>query len=58
MIAKRLEFIGLAIDETANAANARDIHASGSRVAAMVIPTDEERMIAFDTVTCLDLHEA
>jgi acetate kinase len=33
MIAKRLEFIGLAIDETANAANARDIHASeaGSR---------------------------
>lgn len=41
-----LEFLGIALDESRNAAQARLISMQGSRVAVRVIPTDEEQMMA------------
>ena len=55
LICERLGFLGLTLDPAANAANARTISAGDSRIAIMVVPTDEERMIALDTVACLGL---
>jgi acetate kinase len=45
-IAARLGWLGLTLDGAANAAGARRISAPGSAVAALVIPTDEEAVIA------------
>ncbi len=45
-IAGRLEWLGLTIDRAANEANARVISTPGSRVTALVIPTNEEQVIA------------
>ncbi len=45
---ERLGFLGLAIDPAANAENAAEIHAGACPV--LVIPTDEERIIARATV--------
>ena len=46
----RLRWLGVELDEAANAAHGRDrgglVSAPGSRVEVRVIPTDEERMIA------------
>ncbi len=44
MVCDRLGFLGIALDPTANAANAGSIGAG--RVAVLVIPTDEEQVIA------------
>lgn len=44
MAVERLGFLGLALDETANAANARCVGAG--RVPVLVLPTDEEAVIA------------
>ncbi|WP_160121608.1 acetate/propionate family kinase [Rhodovarius lipocyclicus] len=44
-VAERMGWLGLSLDATANAANAARIDAGG-RVAAFVIPTDEEQVIA------------
>ena len=52
-ICERLAWLGLAIDEHANAANALRISSDGSRVKVLVIPTDEERMIADHTLNAL-----
>jgi acetate kinase len=41
-----LDFLGLAVDASRNAANARLISPDASRVAVRVIPTDEEQMMA------------
>ena len=52
-ICARLGFLGIAIDEAKNAATrgvAASIGIPGAATAAMVIPTDEERMIALDTL--------
>lgn len=48
-----LAWLGIAIDAQANEANALRISAAGSKVAALVVPTDEERMIAIGTVGVL-----
>jgi acetate kinase len=51
-----MEWCGLRVDAARNAAAAgREglISAEGSRLAVWVIPTDEELMIARDTVACL-----
>lgn len=52
-ICEGLGFLGVGIDEAANAA-ARNgdpvISAAEARVATLVVPTDEERMIAIDTL--------
>lgn len=52
-IAARLGWLGLALDEAANAANAAVISAADSAIVARVIPTDEERMIALATLAIL-----
>jgi acetate kinase len=52
-IAKRLIWLGGALDEQANAAGASRISAPGSRLAIHVVPTDEELMIARHTLALL-----
>ena len=52
-IAARLGWLGLALDEAANAVNAAVISAADSAIVARVIPTDEERMIALATLAIL-----
>ncbi|HEX8707944.1 MAG TPA: acetate kinase [Pyrinomonadaceae bacterium] len=57
MICKGLEWMGLELDEERNRAlnNGGEglISRDGSRLAAFVIPTDEELLIARDTVRCV-----
>lgn len=53
LIADRLGFLGVKLDETANAANAEVISAADSRVKVMVIPTDEEQVIAEEALSLL-----
>ncbi len=51
-VCEKLGFLGIVIDETANAATrgrAASIGVAGSPTAVLVVPTDEERMIAVDT---------
>ncbi len=57
-ICKRLEWLGVRLDDGANCANARRISAADSQIAVMVIPTDEERMIAMHTVAMLAPRDA
>jgi acetate kinase len=45
-VCEGLDFLGLAVDASRNAAHARLISADVSRVAVRVIPTDEEQMMA------------
>lgn len=52
-IARHLAWLGLEIDPAANAARGPLISRPGSRVAAYVIPTDEELMIARHTLALL-----
>ncbi|TDR89721.1 acetate/propionate family kinase [Enterovirga rhinocerotis] len=56
-ICDRLAWLGLDLDPQANAGNAQTITRPGSRVAAVVIPTDEEQVIAEEAWTALG-HEA
>ncbi len=53
LVCQRLEWLGIAIDDEANVTNAQTISAPESRVKVLVIPTDEERMIAEHTLTVL-----
>lgn len=48
-------WLGIAIDEAANQANVRWISTAASRVAVLVVPTDEEAIVARHTVTALGL---
>ncbi len=48
-------WLGVSIDSTANAAHATHINSAGSRVDVIVMPTDEEAMIARYTVETLGL---
>ncbi|MFC5396029.1 acetate/propionate family kinase [uncultured Bosea sp.] len=52
-VAERLRWLGLELDETANAANATRINRADARVAAFVIPTDEEAVIAEDALAVM-----
>ena len=45
-ICRRLEWLGLVVDDEANAANSARINARESSIGIWVIPTDEELMIA------------
>lgn len=49
-IARRLAWLGAELDESANAAGATVISTPESRVALLVVPTDEELMIARHTL--------
>ena len=53
MVAERLAWLGLKLDDAANAANAETISAADSRIAAFVIPTDEEQVIADEATSLL-----
>jgi acetate kinase len=55
-VLRRLEWLGLVLDDDANASGASRISTPESRVACFVIPTDEEAMIARHTVDTLDEH--
>ncbi|MPT48975.1 MAG: acetate/propionate family kinase [Sphingobium sp.] len=52
-ICHRLRWLGADIDEEANARHAPIISTPGSKVKLMVIPTDEERMIALHILSLL-----
>lgn len=52
-ICVRLAWLGVEVDEIANAADAVRISLPSSRVAIRIIPTDEERMIALHTLNTL-----
>lgn len=58
MVADRLAWLGLELDPAANAANARRISTPASRVVALVIPTDEEAVIAAEALTMLQAAPA
>lgn len=45
-ICERLDWLGIALDPDANAANATRISGAASRCDVLVLPTDEERVIA------------
>ncbi|MCT7668098.1 acetate/propionate family kinase [Shinella kummerowiae] len=53
-VCERLGWFGLDLDPVANAANAVLISTAESRTAAFVIPTDEEQVIAEETVSLLE----
>jgi acetate kinase len=46
MVCRQLGWLGLDFDATANAGKAECISTSASRVAALVLPTNEEWMLA------------
>ncbi|AVA22505.1 acetate/propionate family kinase [Rhizobium sp. CB3171] len=50
-ICDRLRWLGLEIDEDANAANAPIVSTSSSSITAFVIPTDEEQIIADEALS-------
>jgi acetate kinase len=52
-VAKRLSWLGLSIDEKANAANDFTISTGQSRMTAHVIATDEEQVIADEALSLL-----
>jgi acetate kinase len=52
-VLERLRWLGFAVDEAANQAGSGRITAAASRLAAFVIPTDEERVIARETIGLL-----
>jgi acetate kinase len=57
-IAEKLEWLGITIDAAANAANALRISRPHGHAAVLVVPTDEELMIARHTVALLSEHRA
>ena len=54
-VCRDAEWLGVEIDEAANAQGRRRISTSSSRVAVWVIPTNEELMIAHHTRRLLEL---
>ncbi|WP_315719680.1 MULTISPECIES: acetate/propionate family kinase [unclassified Bradyrhizobium] len=53
-----MAWLGIALDREANAGNAQTVSQPGSRVTVLVIPTDEDRMIAEHTAEILGLMQA
>jgi acetate kinase len=53
-VCKALAWLGLDLDEDANAAGAPVISRPASRIAALVLPTNEEWMIARHTAGCVE----
>jgi acetate kinase len=52
-VLERLQWLGFDLDEAANRAGKGRITSSGSLLSAFVIPTDEERVIARETIALL-----
>ena len=55
MVADRLDWLGIALDEDANRANGLRISSADSAVRVLVIPTDEEQVIADQALSLLDV---
>lgn len=55
LVCGHLAWLGVALDEDANAANATRISVAGSKVAVLVVPTDEEQVIADEAVGVLSV---
>lgn len=55
-VSARLTWLGLELNEPANAANAGTISSPSSRIAAFVIATDEEQVIADEALSILDVR--
>ena len=53
-VAERLEWLGLELDRKANEENAARFSTVSSRVKALVIPTDEEQVIAAEALSLLE----
>ncbi len=53
-VCQRLAWLGVSLDDAANASSATQISPTGASPTVYVIPTDEERMIALHTLECLD----
>lgn len=53
-VCARLGWLGVKLDDAANAANAAIISSASSRVRVMVIPTDEEQVIADETLSVIN----
>jgi acetate kinase len=56
-VCRDLAWLGLELDETANARGSSLITTPGSRIAAYVVPTDEELVIARHTAALMELQE-
>jgi acetate kinase len=52
-ICRKLAWLGLKLDESANASNASVINPTDSKVRLRTIPTDEERMMALHTLATI-----
>lgn len=52
-VCARLAWLGITLDDNANAANATRIDAQDSKVGVLVIPTDEEQVIAIEACALL-----
>jgi acetate kinase len=55
-IMQKMQWLGVELDEAANASNARCISAADSKVEVLVLRTDEEKVIAQETLDVLNLH--
>ncbi|MBR1205172.1 MULTISPECIES: acetate/propionate family kinase [unclassified Bradyrhizobium] len=56
-ICRHLAWLGVAVDDSANSDNATRIDGSRSKIAVLVIPTDEEQIIADETCSILAAKE-
>lgn len=57
-ICRKLDWLGIELDEDANNANATTISRPQSRVAVLVVPTDENRVIAEDSLSLVQAKES
>ena len=53
MTVEKLSWLGAKLDATANARNAQIINTADSKLGVLVIPTNEEEMIARHTLGCI-----
>jgi acetate kinase len=56
-VGRHLTWLGVTVDDAANSKNATRIDASGSKITVLVIPTDEEQVIADETWSILAAKE-
>lgn len=53
-VCERLSWLGISVDDAANTGNRTRIHANDSKVGVLVIPTNEEQVIAAEAVAVLN----
>lgn len=55
-IVEKMRWLGVELDPVANTSNARHVNATGSKIEVLVLPTDEEQVIAQETLEVLNLR--